>query len=396
VVGRIFAGLVILLGYGASRAQTPEPFAVPKIDFEKWQELSSDDETIEFSASYPSAFKSDFAKNDVVAMRVLLPRDVPKPKIVVILHYWGAPDLRVERSLAIELNNQGIGAAIMTLPYHLSRTPLGKVSGAMAITSDPNRMEATMTQAVMDVRRGMDFIEKQPICGDLLGIYGTSLGAIVSSLSYAVDPRIKNAVFLLGGVDLASIIWNSSKVVGIKDELKTNGWSLEKLRERLVSVEPSTYLPKKSPGKTLIVRAQYDTVIPPNSTDQLIKLLPKSSIITLDTGHYGGIFVQGRLLRETANFFHAVADERSYNPPQKIIAPTIRIGLLATTPSAFDVAIGLDVFKFDKRGDRYASLLLTPRSPVLWIGSNISTSLNFGVGISTGRTGIGVFWSTVL
>ena len=372
-------------------------FDVPNISFKSWTQQNSSSGQVEYIASFPSAFVSGDQVNDSVQLRVLLPEESDRPPaMVLVLHYWGASNLRIERALALDLNQRGIGAAILSLPYHLGRTPAGFSSGQLAIQPDPKKLEATMTQAVKDVRRSLDFLEQRKECGPLLGIYGTSLGAIVSSLSYANDSRLKSAVFLLGGIDLAKILWESSRVVPIKDELKRKGYSEPSLREALRSVEPGQYLPRQQSGRTLVMRATFDSVVPPECTDELIDKLPGTQLLEIDTGHYGGVFVQGRLLRAAADFFEAVKDEKEFVLPKKLIAPTIRLGALASSPDGFDVVAGIDILKFDPGGKSYASFLLTPRSPVVWFGTTIGTGLNVGVSVSNRRIGFGLLWSTVL
>jgi pimeloyl-ACP methyl ester carboxylesterase len=347
--------------------------------------------------SFPSAYTTGDKANDLVQLRVLLPEESDKPPaMVLVLHYWGASNLRIERALALDLNQRGIGAAILSLPYHLGRTPSGASSGQLAIQPDPKKLEATMTQAVMDVRRSLDFLEQRRECGALLGIYGTSLGAIVSSLSYANDARLRSAVFLLGGIDLAKLLWESSRVVPIKDELRRKGYSERTLREELMRVEPGTYLPRKESGRTLVIRASFDSVVPADCTDQLVAKLPGSQVLEIDTGHYGGVFVQGRLLRAAADFFEAVRDEKDFVLPKRFIAPTIRLGAMASSPGGFDVVAGIDILKFDPEGKSYASFLLTPRTPVVWFGTTVGNGLNIGVSVSNRRVGFGLLWSTVL
>jgi hypothetical protein len=371
-------------------------FDVPKVSFEKWQIFEENEEFNSYVARFPSSFGTKYRENDIVQLHIQLPVDKERPPIVLILHYWGAPSLKVEKSLALELNQRGIGAAIMTLPYHLTRTPKGAVSGAMAIQADPEKLKATMTQSVMDVRRSLDFIQTRTECGPILGIYGTSLGAIVSSLAYAVDDRLNNAAFLLGGIELGKLVWKSSLLVPIKDELRSKGFNEAKLTALLEGVEPSTYLKGSKSGKTFIIRAKYDTVVPPECTDALIQALPQSKILSIDSGHYGGVFIQEKLLREVSNFFESLVTNKEYVPPLKIVSPTVRVGVTLEMPSKFDIAAGFDLIKFDKKGKSYASLLLTPKNPVLWIGTDIVSGFNVGVGISNRRVGFGLFWSIVL
>lgn len=390
-------GIVLFFAILAQFCVGQSPFEVPKVGFGNWVQQNSPTGQVEFSASFQSAFSSGDKTNDTVQLRVLLPEDSEKPPaMVLVLHYWGASNLRIERALALDLNQRGIGAAILSLPYHLGRTPSGYSSGQLAIQPDPKKLEATMTQAVMDVRRSLDFLEQRKECGPLLGIYGTSLGAIVSSLSYANDSRLKSAVFLLGGIDLAKILWDSSRVVPIKDELRRRGYTENSLREELKVVEPGNYLPRNKLGRTLVIRASFDSVVPPECTDELVAKLPGSQVLEIDTGHYGGVFVQGRLLRVAADFFEAIRDEREFILPKKFVAPTIRLGVMAASPDGFNVVAGIDILKFDPAGKSYASFLLTPRSPVVWFGTTVGTGLNLGVSVSNRRVGFGLLWSTVL
>jgi hypothetical protein len=317
--------------------------------------------------------------------------------VVVVLHYWGATDLRPERALATELNRRGMAAAVVTLPYHLERTPPGRRSGELAIEADVDRLRLTTLQSVSDVRRTIDFLlTKSEFDSKKIGITGTSLGALVTALVYALDPRIDSATFILGGVDFADIMWSSSRVVIQRDVLRRRGFTEQKLREALGDVEPLTYLPERKTGAAFVIGAKFDTVIPESSSRKLIAALPNPRVLWLDTGHYGGIFVQRRLMREVAGYFASRFTGATYNMPTKLYAPTFRLGMKADLASGFDVALGLDLIRFDRRGEGFGTLLLTPRGPGLFLGRKITPVIAAGA-ILTPRAGsIGIFWSTVL
>lgn len=387
-------------------AQTELPsvkVAPPPIAFEPWRLVERTEETDEFVAEFPSPLPVGDPVNFTVPLRILVPRTVdgqeptgPLP-VVLILHYWGARDLRLERSLAAELNARGVAAAIMTLPYHLSRTPPGTRSGELAIRPDPIALRETMTESALDLRRSLEFLRSRPeFDRNKIGIAGISLGAIVASLGYALEPEIGVAAFLLGGVDLAQIIWSSSRLVTQRDRLRAQGYTESRLRRELEPVEPEGLLSLRPAGRTLVVRGSYDTVIPPSSSGALIRALPGAEVLTIDTGHYGGIFVQRRLVREMATFFQRSLRGEQYRPPNQILAPTVRVGLLATIPDGFDVAAGLDVYRFDKRGRGTASVLLTPRGPRFFLGVQAAEGLRLGAAIGPNRTSVGLFYSVVL
>ncbi len=401
---RGFRWLVVLIAVAASSLAWPQTVpaidqAPPQIEFAPWKEVPTDNEDVsEFDVSFPSAIETPYRQNNTVPVRIILPARADKPlPVVIILHYWGATDLRVERELAAELNDRGIGAAIMTLPYHLERTPAGSRSGQTAIRPETEHLIATMTQAVLDARRTIDFLGTRPeIDHTKIGIAGTSLGSLISVLAYAVDSRISSAAFVLGGVDLAHILWHSSRVVEVSDELRRRGYTEVRLRTELSSIEPARYLATRAPASTFVIGGKYDTVIPPTDTQKLIDLLPQSKVLWLDTGHYGGVFVERRLLRTVAEFFDKQFGGQNFVPPLRIYAPTIRIGAILNTDSGLQVGGGIDLFSIGRQGEGFSTLIITPKGPEIFVGARVSHGLAVGGFGSRRKLGVGLWWSTVL
>jgi len=368
------------------------------ISFAPWREIAQSESGNEYLEEFPSPLSSPYPSNNTVPLRVFLPANPEGPvPVVLILHYWGATDLRNERALAAELNHSNIAAAVMTLPYHLNRTPQGRHSGEMAIQPDPQQMVLTMTQAALDARRSLDFLETRPeFDKSRIGLAGTSLGALVAELTYGVDNRVTHVAFVLGGVDLAQIVWTSSLLVRQRDILIRRGYTESTLREAIQPIEPLKYLPSRKTAPSLVIGGQYDTVIKKSATEKLIASLTDPKVLWLDTGHYGGIFVQRRLMREMARFFTQEFAGARFVPPAKLYAPTIRLGLKVDTGNGFDIGVGLDLLKFDKKGDTFMTLFVTPRGPEVFLGRDISQGFSLGVIGSTHNGGVALLWSAVL
>jgi len=366
--------------------------------FAPWKEADQLEPGTEYLEEFPSPVASPYPANNTVPLRVFLPSNIDRPvPVVLVLHYWGANDLKNERELARELNRANIAAAVMTLPFHLTRTPPGHHSGDMAIEADPAKMVVTMTQAVLDARRSLDFLESRPeFDHSKIGLAGTSLGALVAELTYGLDSRITHVAFVLGGVDLAHIVWSSSLLVRQRDALIRKGYTEQKLRDEIQPIEPLKYLPSRIAAPALVIGGQYDTVIKQQSTQELIACLTEPKVLWLDTGHYGGIFVQRRLMREVARFFTQEFSGNAFIPPKKLYAPTIRLGLKVDTGNGFDLGVGLDLLKFDQRGDNFMTLFVTPRGPELFLGRNVSQGFSVGVIGSTHNSGAALLWSVVL
>ena len=401
----LFVGFILFGLAPNSQAQSVPVKPIPSvthrpdpITFAPWREVGQTEDETEYLEEFPSPIQGDIASNNTVPLRIFLPVNSTGPiPVVLVLHYWGATDLKSERALAQELNRSNIAAAVMTLPYHLTRTPVGKKSGEVAIEPDPRSLVLTMTQAVLDTRRSIDFLQSRPeFDHSQMGLCGTSLGALVAAVTYGVDDRITHSTFVLGGVNLAHIVWSSSLLVRQRDVLRRRGFTEEKFSDAIQAIEPMKYLPGRSPGSSFVIGGLYDTVIPRQATDELISSLHTPKVLWLDTGHYGGIFVQRRLMREVSRYFTAEFHGQSFMAPKKLYAPTIRVGVKVDSGNGFDLGVGLDLLKFDKKGDQFSTLYLTPRGVQIFIGQTIASGLSFGIVGSTHRAGIGLMWSAVL
>ena len=383
---------------GAQVPATPQaPDPPPLITFEEMKPFATWSGSDEFVVTFPSTVTSPYEVNNSVPIHILLPHDKTGPfPVVMVLHYWGALNRNVERALGQELNKRGIAAVLMTLPYHLERTPPGARSGEMAIQPDTTQLNQTMLQSLQDTRRAIDFVQSRPeFDHDKIGITGLSLGAIVTSLVYGIDTRVKHAAIVLGGVDIAHILWHSSRVVPQREELRRKGYTEEKLRSEL-TLEPATFLAARPDTDALVVAARYDTVIPERATQELIADLKNPKISWMNTGHFGGVFVQNRLLNETCDYFDDSFSGREFVPMSNLGAPTIRLGVEYSLSSGMDIGFGADVFSTGKQREYAATVLATPRGLRFFFGRRVGHQLSAGVLVDRRHVTAGVLWSTVL
>lgn len=379
-------------------AQVPDVRTPPeRIQFEPWQQLRRSESYSEFKATFPSSISSGDARNDQVELFITVPTEsIGKPPIVILLHFWGASDMELELQMAKELASRDIASVIMPLPYHLSRTPEGKRSGELAILPDPVRLKTTMTQSVADIRRTIDYLEtRTELDATRIGVTGTSLGAIVSGLAFAVEPRIDAATFLLGGADLAEILMSSSRTIAQRRELERSGWTAESLRQELSAIEPLNYLSKTDTRPSYLITAKHDTVVPTLPSDKLRDALGNVESLVLDTGHYGGFLVKDRLLRSASAFFDAVLRGRTFYAPDKFYSPTVRFAILADIESGLQVGAGLDIWRSDSNADAYLAAFLTPKGPRAYLGFHLGNGVSIGAMFSRTGPSPGLVWSTI-
>jgi len=363
------------------------------IPFQAWREVDRDDFSRTYDASFPSSFVTDRPENGTVYVRAFLPADETKPTpVVLILHYWGATDLSLESRMARELNATGVSAVVMTLPYHLRRTPKGYRSGELMLQAEPASLIASMTQSVQDVRRSIDWIESRPEFDKTkIAIAGTSLGGIVASLAFATEDRFKSGAFVLAGADLAGLLWTSSRVVTQRESLRRQGYNEGRLRRELEVIEPTTYLKKADPRPSLVIAASLDTVVPPRNAQTLIDALGSPTTQWLQTGHFGGALARGRIVRSVARFLTAQFTGTTY-VPATINPPTLYFGLLLSTDKGLQVATSLDVWRSNSRGDLFAAVSLTPQGPQGFFGTKVSQGLAAGAVFTPRRTSVGLSW----
>lgn len=383
---------------GSGPAHLSDGFPLPSsIAFSEWRQVARTDSYSEFRQVFPSAVASRFPANNTVELQVFLPSDaVGSPPVAILLHFWGATDNALERDLAVELASRGIASVVMPLPYHLTRTPAGYRSGELAIQPDPEELKQTMRQSVADVQRTVDWIQsRREFAGSSIGVTGVSLGAIVSSLVFAVEPRIKSASFLLGGADLAHILMHSSRTVTQRRILESQGWTEDKLREALRPIEPLAYLSPGDRRPTYLIEARNDTVVPPADADKLASALPNNTVLTLETGHYGGFLVKDRLIRSIAAFFDATLRGRPFSAPSKFYSPTIRFSLMADTQNGLQIGAGLDIWRSNDRSDIFATGFLTPTGPQAYLGFQLGKGVSLGAMFSRRGTSPGLVWSTI-
>jgi hypothetical protein len=395
----LLAALFVCLLPSAGFSIQDDPAGLTKpleqVRFEQWKEVDRDEFNVVYELALPSAHSTKYPKNDFVPIRAHLPIRSRAVPVVVLTHYWGATDDKLERELARLLNNRGIAAVILTLPYHMDRTPEGYRNAELAILPDPHHMVGVMQQSTLDIRRTVDWIHtKSEFKKDAIGIGGTSLGALTNALGFGVEKRIKSACFMLGGVDLSQILWKSSRVVKLRDDMRHEGWTQDSVREVLAPIEPSRWL-KPDGRPAYVISAKYDTVIPKDATDQLIGLLSEPEILELDTGHYGGVLVQSRLLRSVARYFAASLNDQPFAAPESFFSPTLRFGVIASAEKGLQVAGGIDFWRA-RHGGGFASAMLTPRGVQTFVGWPVGDHFSVGFASTRKATTWGLFWSMIL
>jgi hypothetical protein len=354
----------------------------------------------EYRLEFPSARISPYPANNTVYARWLVPQSAPSSErlpAVILLHSLGIRQPTLELALARELVQHGIAVLLLTLPYHMERTPPGSESGDLVLQGDVPLLRETLIQAVWDVRRAVDWLSRQPgVDGARVGLVGISLGAILGAAALSAEPRLHSAVLILGGVDLAHILWHSILALRTRIRLQAQGYTLQRLRDAIADVEPMYRLTPELGEKSFVIGAQFDIVVPTEDTEKLVRALGHPRVFWLNTGHFGGALVQRPLFRMVRRYL--VARFTGAVPPVESspLVPTVRIGAIYGYERDFRLAAGVDLWRLDRRGTLFITAVLTPRGSSLFAGVRLRLGFSAGVEITARRTTGALFWHFVL
>ncbi len=199
-----------------------------------------------------------------------------------------------------------------------------------------------MRQAVLDVRRAGCWLTSQPdVDAARLGVSGISLGGIVSALSAAVDPAIKEGAFLLAGGDLSTILWEMPEGAPFRKVWIETGHTKADLTKLTEAFDPLTYASGLAGKRMLFIAGNVDEVVPPSCTRVLWEAAGKPPITWYDCGHYSSVGYLLPGIRKTVEFFEndgggGRSDRGTGGPGRSVVlaAGRMRCRLYPTTASA--------------------------------------------------------------
>lgn len=174
---------------------------------------------------------------------------------VIILPQRGS-GFNYARLFATYLATNSISAYELQQPLRYTNLPDGMKS-VTDIYFTPGTLIEIFNKGITEARGLVDIVEEQNI-----GVLGISMGAILSSILYGVEPKISSACLLLGGGALLDIIQSSA------DHFIQHVWSClknipeEELRKSLQCIEPCRYTVPAKARNLLMINAMQDRTVP--------------------------------------------------------------------------------------------------------------------------------------
>ncbi|HUP41075.1 MAG TPA: alpha/beta hydrolase family protein [Vicinamibacterales bacterium] len=207
-------------------------------------------------------------------------------RAVLVLPQWNAgPDGHV--GLCRLLNQFGLSALRLTLPYHDARRPAELNRADYIVSANVGRTLQACRQAVMDARRAVTWLARQGY--DRIGILGTSIGSCLSLLTAAHEPRIHAQALNHISPYFADVVWRGLSTTHVRAALD-GAVALDQLRDMWLPISPQVYLERIRDKKTLLVYARYDLTFPVDLSRELVGEFQRRHIphelAVLPCGHY--------------------------------------------------------------------------------------------------------------
>jgi hypothetical protein len=282
---------MILLGLWLAAAARAGPLDPPPGDFPvAVAETIPGPEWTETVLTFPSPAKSPWPANDTVWAHLLVPKSAAgrKAPAVLILPVMAAPNVWIETRFANRFAREGFVVMWIEMPTQFHRRPdPSEPSGQVFLARTPARLAANFRQSVLDARRALGVLASRPEAdAGRMALFGISLGAIVGSVVYTVDPRPRLGVFLLGGADFPTLLVRSSltgpfaRKMGLQPEALEAAWA---------GLDPREHPERNAGKKALLVNAVWDTVIPKANALKLKEAFPDARQFWVPGGHYSAI-----------------------------------------------------------------------------------------------------------
>jgi len=239
-----------------------------------------------YHLTFPSPVKTPVPENNTVHAEYYLPaRMIGKQPAALVLHILDGRFL-VARAVCRYFAGSGTPALMVMMPFYGPRRPKDRSIGGYYLAA-PKRVFESMHATVLECRLATCWLQQRPeVDPQRVGLVGVSLGAITGGLLAGVDPRFARNVLVLGGGDPARILWHAHETHSVRERLEQLGYTLDKIREATVAIDPIRFAKRIDPKTMLFINARYDQTVPRDCTERLWKAMGKPAIEWLPAGHY--------------------------------------------------------------------------------------------------------------
>ncbi|MBI4612128.1 MAG: hypothetical protein HY720_00800 [Planctomycetes bacterium] len=238
--------------------------------------------------TYASPILTGDAHNDVVRGRRYERRSDPTaPAVVLVLPYRQIAYFPFDL-FAARLARAGFQAAILQTPYHLNRRSRRGTPGDGIATADLRSSFKAIRQGVKDLSALVERFRADGATS--VGVFGMSLGSLISGHLAASDPDLAFAVLTAPAFCPGTILLRSNIFRRLRGNFRRLGLTIPQAAALLSAVHLDRRRPRVQPERILIVKAEHDRIVPPEEVERLWELWGRPPIRRLSQGHISVLF----------------------------------------------------------------------------------------------------------
>jgi hypothetical protein len=203
--------------------------------------------------TYPSYIHTPYPQNNTVLARYF---PAGKDLAMVVLPQWNC-QWEGQVGLCRMLQNAGIGALRLSMPYHHQRKPAELDRSEYLVSPNLGRTITATRQAVADARRAADWLLDQGY--RKVGLIGTSIGSCIAFLTFAHDARFATGVFIHVSSYYADVVWTGLSTSHVRKAFEGTV-DLKRLRRFWEPISPFPFIEKLRGTKRpiLTLSGRYD------------------------------------------------------------------------------------------------------------------------------------------
>jgi pimeloyl-ACP methyl ester carboxylesterase len=189
------------------------------------------------------------------------------PTAIVIHGYRQGRFTTFFRPLVAALHGIGWGAAMLELPFHVSRIPAGDEPGERLINCRPSETIRAVSQAVVDVR--VLAASLRHMGAPEVAVLGVSLGGYVAALTGVVEPDLEHLIMAAPVVDPVDVVWHCPLLRDKREAMAAANIAPHELAVMLRPVSPVSHTPACAPENILLIQAVYDLIARKETIERL-------------------------------------------------------------------------------------------------------------------------------
>jgi dipeptidyl aminopeptidase/acylaminoacyl peptidase len=232
---------------------------------------------------FQSFVESPHQFNDQVHFRFYERHGEPDAPTVIVLHGYRMENYMVFDRYCRLMVRRGYNAALVDLPYHMSRRPPGTYHGEFTFSDDGVLTLRVMQQSVLDIMAVINWLKLRG--APRIGMFGVSYGGMLSGLMACVEPQVDFTVMVAPPADMGAVFFESRLGRQFEAENPRAREVMQKYKDVLDRFALINLKPLTPHENILLIEGTFDGMVPVDLVEKLWRAWDKPQIHRYPQGH---------------------------------------------------------------------------------------------------------------